>query len=238
MGAINRAMVREADITGLLGNFAGYGYDLNDPRYPYKLWDRFPDKLLATPDAKRNNCSTFTEALLVKAWQNALGPEWKDGAGNIVTWDGKKHMDWMVRANMPDKRFSPIDVAVDSGMASEPLVVERNRKDHEHILPSPWSFVQGFRHPESHNDWERGHNFIIVDMHRETGRVLTLESNNTYRMNGPGFRMLGNIDQFDNYAPPKEWWKDEELWTWNDIKNAYPFLKIARLHVSDTQWAR
>lgn len=115
------------------------------------------------------------------------------------------------------------------------------------ILPKPWSIVQGYKNPSSSISWALGHNFIIIDMHPETGRVLTLEANanvnmatgvkigDIYKMDGPGFREIGDIDDF-NFKPPEDWWKDENLKNWDDMKNNYPYIYIARLKVYDCKW--
>jgi rubredoxin len=60
-------------------------------------------------------------------------------------------------------------------------------------LPHGWTIVQGWR---SADVSKGGHTFLIVDVHRETERVLILESNYAFGMNGPGFRELGDVEAF------------------------------------------
>jgi hypothetical protein len=93
--------------------------------------------------------------------------------------------------------------------------------------------VQGWR-----TQWTGGHNFFIVDVHPDTGRILTLESNKAYEMDGPGFRMLGDIDNFTDFNPGKDWWKNTKLWTWDKFKETYAHRKMARLKVYDQRWVR
>jgi hypothetical protein len=161
---------------------------------------------------KTNNCCTFVEALVVKAWQNKFNSQFK--------WSNTRHGQMMIFS--ADDYFSPVTALVESDIA---LAV-----DDSDAAPNPWTVIQGWR-----QQWRGGHTFIIVDHHIETDRVLTLESNSSYRLNGVGFRMIGNIGEFNN--PPENWWNRTDLWTWERIKSTYRYRKQAWLKVSERTWS-
>ncbi|MDF1546369.1 MAG: hypothetical protein P1P88_01015, partial [Bacteroidales bacterium] len=64
--------------------------------------------------------------------------------------------------------------------------------------PPTWCICQGWN-PDNINS---GHAFFIIDVHKPTGKVLTIESNlytgNTY-INGPGFKTMGNSRTVDDH---------------------------------------
>ena len=81
------------------------------------------------------------------------------------------------------------------------------------------------------NQWSGGHTFIVVAYDSLTDRVLTLESNSAFKLNGVGYRMIGS---FANYPKPSEFWpQNDELWTWSKIKSVYKFRKQATLKVKN-----
>lgn len=55
-----------------------------------------------------------------------------------------------------------------------------------------------------------GHTFLIVDHHGPTDRVLTLESNSYYKLNGVGFRVIGYLQDME-VQPPANWWDIGDL---------------------------
>ncbi len=201
------------------------------PRYPYQL----PGFSLPQAPPKENDCCSFVEGLMVKAWKDARADEF--------TWSLAKHYRMMVAA---DDYYSPVSEIADSKMGVEIDAQE---------LPPPWTVVQGWKETNETSKkgkWEWGHTFFIVDVHEDTGRVLTLESTATWRekkgepgemveyvkMHGPGFRMLGDIDEFKDFNPGKDWWKEKDLWTWEKLKEDRPYRKMARLKVHDQRWVR
>ncbi|MBN1206044.1 MAG: 1,4-beta-xylanase [Myxococcaceae bacterium] len=97
--------------------------------------------------------------------------------------------------------------------------------------PPPWTLIQGWR---SRQPLTGGHTFILVAQHG--GKVLTLESNNHYSLDGVGFRGLGNAESFPDFSPPAEWWLREEVWDWEKIRTTYPHHRLARLKVTQLQW--
>jgi hypothetical protein len=122
-----------------------------------------------------------------------------------------------------DDFFSPVTAAVESGMAI--AVADPDEP------PNPWTIVQGWR-----RQWRGGHTFLIVDHHDATDRVLTLESNSSYKLNGVGFRAIGNLKDVGG-VPPDQWWEIDGVWTWQKICSTYQFRQQAMLRVKDRNWS-
>jgi hypothetical protein len=122
-----------------------------------------------------------------------------------------------------DDFFSPVTAAIESNMAV--AVPEPDTPPH------PWTVIQGWR-----RQWRSGHTFIIVDHHEQTDRVLTLESNRAYKLNGVGIRAIGNIRDIGG-LPPEAWWEREDLWTWERMRSTYRYRQQAWLKVKDRTWS-
>lgn len=198
--------IEEKALTGLLPDFYDFIYDFDQGRYPFPLTGfKAP---LSPPNT--NNCCTFVEALIVKAWENS-----KTG----FSWSMENHKQMMIFS--ADDYYSPITCLVDEELA-EPV------SDNDQS-PHPWSVIQGWR-----KQWTSGHTFIILDHHTETDKVLTLESNTAYKLNGVGYRMIGNLKQFP--APDQNWWGNDQLWTWERFKSVYKFRKQCILKVKSKSW--
>jgi len=202
--------VKESFLIDRIDDFKNFSYNRDDGWYPYEL----PDVSIQQAPPRQNNCSTMVEGLAIKAW--------KDARGDAFTWSLAKHNRMMITST--DDYFSPVTETVASGLGAE---IDADD------LPPPWTLVQGWK-----TQWTGGHNFFIVDVHPDTERILTLESNKAYEMDGPGFRMLGDIDDFTDFNPGKDWWKDAKLWTWKKFKETYLHRKMARLKVHDQKWVR
>jgi hypothetical protein len=209
--------IQESFLVERLKDFRGYGYDLTRGiSYPWPL-----PRIKVTTGAPqpKTNCCTFAEALLVKAWEDAV-PEFLD-------WGPERHKQMMI---LGDDLFSPITAVVEAGMAV-PLEIPDTE------VP-PWTLVQGWKDLAGKKG---GHTFIIVA--QREGVVLTLEANGHYLLNGVGFRGLGHAEDFD-FAPPKGWWEDSgmwqdgKVWTWERLRAAYPDLQMARLKVKGLQWVK
>lgn len=198
--------VDEAALVDLLPRFHPFTYDLDEARYPFEL----PGVHVPQAPPASNNCCTFVEALLVRAWA--------DGH-NEFNWTADRHAQMMIYSS--DDYFSPVTAAVDAGMAVA--------TDPE-AAPHPWTLVQGWRH-----QWRGGHTFVVLDHDPATDRVLTLESNSAYRLDGPGFRMIGNLR--DVQKPPDAWWERDDLWTWERFRATYRYRRTATLKVRDRSWA-
>ncbi|MEQ8472024.1 MAG: hypothetical protein RIC35_12610 [Marinoscillum sp.] len=198
--------IDEQELIKLLPLFHAFEYDLDRARYPVEISGfRTP---LAPPYT--NNCCTFVEGLIAGAWKNTHNYQWSK----------EKHGQMMIFSN--DDFFSPVTCLLDSEIAVD-LTDEDN-------MPPPWTVIQGWR-----KQWSGGHTFIILGHHEETDRILTLESNSAYRMNGVGYRMIGNLRDYPQ--PPANWWNREDLWTWERLKSVYRFRKMAKLKVNNLTWA-
>lgn len=199
--------IDESSLVELLPQFYNFGYDLDVARYPYEIEGfRAP---LAPPYT--NNCCTFVEALVAKAWENA----------HQLTWGKSNHAQMMIFSK--DDYFSPVTCLLDSEIAIDLDTCEDG--------PAPWSVVQGWR-----NQWNSGHTFIILGHHLESDRVLTLESNASYGIGGVGYRMLGHLKDF--HEPPTNWWENDQLWTWERMKSVYRYRKVAQLKVKNVKWMK
>jgi len=203
--------VSESHLIRRLKEFGGFGYALEGAAYPYPLGGVPGLKLATKPGAaaRVNNCCTFVEALLVKAWSDSA-----DG----FRWNKRRHGQFMI-ASTADY-FSPITAVVEAGMG-----VEQEDPD---MPPAPWTLVQGWR-----RKWGGGHTFLVLDI--DGTRILTLESNSYYGLNGPGFRHVGGLDDFDGFRPSK-WKSSRKLWDWKRFRKSYPHMRLARLKVRDIQW--
>ncbi|MCP3104282.1 hypothetical protein LZ198_36005 [Myxococcus sp. K15C18031901] len=181
--------VSEERLFVLLGAFVDYRYDVSRAYYPWALQGvRVP---LAPP--RLNNCCTFVEALLVKAFSEAHGA--------AFSWDMRRHRQMMI-ASKTDY-FFPVTAAVESGMALLAPSVD--------VPPHPWTLIQGWR-----SQWGSGHTFLVVDFHPETDKVLVLESNFACGLDGVGYRGLGILLDV-GLQSPADWWTGSEVWTWRSI---------------------
>ena len=174
---------------------------------------RYPSTLglplkLAPPH--QNNCCTFVEALLVEGFRNG---------GKTVNWTMDRHAQSMI--NTPDL-YGPVTAWVDLGLATV--------KDEKQV-PEPWTLVQGW---VSASAVKGGHTFLILDVHGD--KVLTLESNNYYNLDGPGFRTVGPLQNFVDQHPGSRWWQRPGVPTWTELRQRYKDMKVAKLHVGDIGW--
>jgi hypothetical protein len=201
--------ISEAALIDRLVAFKNFIYDLDEARYPYKL----PGVHLPQAPPSSNNCCTFVEALLVRAWADAYNRRFR--------WSSSRHGQMMIFSN--DDFFSPVTAVVEEKMA-----VAVQDPD---TPPHPWTLIQGWR-----RQWRSGHTFLIVDHHGPTDRVLTLESNSSYKLNGVGFRAIGNLRDLE-VQPPANWWEIEDLWTWERLCSTYRYRQQASLKVKDHNWS-
>lgn len=199
--------IEEKALIDLLPKFHDFEYDLDEAKYPYDL----PGFRAPQAPPLVNNCCTFVEALVVKAW---------DESSNDLEWNMERHKQMMIYS--ADDYFSPVTALVEAGIAE--AVADDDQ------APSPWTVIQGWR-----KQWTSGHTFIIVEHHPGTDRVLTLESNAHYNLNGVGYRKVGNLK--DHPQPDPSWWDNETLWTWERIKAVYRFHKQCILKVKNRNWA-
>jgi hypothetical protein len=206
--------IEESTLVSELKAYDGFIYDLKNPTYPHPLKGV---KVPLGPPAQ-NNCCTFVEGLLVKSWADRF-PEFK--------WDNKRHNQMMITSDKD--YFSPITALVENGMAEKIDDIEKP--------PQPWTAIQAWRKEKSATtEWSGGHTFLIVDYHEATGKVLTLESNKGFKLNGVGFRQIGMASDFD-HRPPKNWWELPAVWTWEKMKSTYKFRQMATLKVKGRSWS-
>ncbi len=196
------AAVEEKAMMEMLLEFIGYEYDLHDARYPRTI-NSVAGLDLAPP--KSNNCCTFVEGLLVNTWAQS---------NPAFIWTRHRHRQMMVMSL--EDPFSPVTAVAEAQMG---VLAERPSDP-----PAPWTIVQGWR-----RQWEGGHTFLIVDHHPPTDKVLILESNAAFRLNGVGYRGIGELTQ--DALPPSQWWTIPRVWTWQQVKATYVFLEQAMLAV-------
>lgn len=202
------AAVDEDILISLLPEFHDFTYDLDEARYPFSV----PGIRLPLAPPAQNNCCTFVEGLAVGAWAKAK---------ENFTWSSQQHGQMMIYS--ADDFFSPVTAIVEAEMG-----IAVSNPD---TPPEPWTVIQGWR-----NQWRGGHTFFVVDHHQPTDRILTLESNSAYKLNGVGFRGLGNLRDL-NGAPPQNWWETEGLWTWERLTATYRFRHMATLRVKNRKWS-
>ncbi|WP_224372836.1 hypothetical protein [Hyalangium versicolor] len=197
--------IPEDRLVTLLENFKSYRYDLDQARYPWPL----PGIQLPLAPPQTNNCCTFVEALVVKAFA--------DEHGQTLEWNPTRHRQMMIVST--EDFFSPVTAAIESGMGLHAPSAD--------VPPHPWTLIQGWR-----NQWRSGHTFLIVDHHSDTDKVLILESNSAYGLDGVGYRGIGMLRD-KGLRPPAQWWKLEDVWTWRRVQSTYLFRQQAWLKVKN-----
>jgi hypothetical protein len=226
-------LIIESEIVKWLNEFKGFDYRPSGTTAKYPASLRIHDFGLNLPKAppKKNDCCSFVEGLLISAW--------KDKYEDEFDFSLSQHKEMMIIGVDADK-YGPVTTAIELGMAEGPGIAGDDVK----TLPRPWMIVQGWEYA----NYTGGHTFIVLDTHQETGKVLTLESSNATsdKLNGPGFRWMGSIDDFiedDDIAPNREkcWPQNHEIKAWEEWLGKrfnYKFVKMARLKVYDLRWAR
>lgn len=188
----------------------GFSYDLKEAFYPEPV----PGVNVPT-GGRTNNCCTFVEGLLAPSAQEALAEGFR--------WGPEQHAQAMV---MGADLFGPVSVWVDAGLAD--LQADTD------ALPEPWSVMQVWRAMEPTPTG--GHTLLILDADPTSGRVLTLESNRAYGLDGPGYRGIGALDRFRDMHPGSNWLDHTGSWDWDRFRKSYPHRQIARLKVGQIQW--
>jgi hypothetical protein len=229
-----------------------------DACYPYQLGDLITLPQPKKDDFKSNNCCTFTEALLIKSFQDKFGKE-------KIKWDQKKHNFWNIVSESPNSNDSQKEITVNKNERIDAIYsveelgignIEGKVEDGQppkNWDPVPWTLVQGFKN-KLNGDWGEGHSFIIMDLHKESKRVLILESNSTDAetggkpklKDGPQFRQCGHIDKYEKqgYRLEKKEWigyklteKEMKKVIWSKLTDStegdYKYRVMARLRVFD-----
>lgn len=128
-----------------------------------------------------------------------------------------------------NRPFSPADAF--SVYAKPGTSIEMNPTDVCDIC-----FVQGAdeknRSPGVQYDkGDRGHSFMILSKHGGTGRLLTLEANAAYEIDGFGHRGVG---AYNGKGIPNRWWEDDDCWTWERFLEYYDGgLAVVQLNIVD-----
>jgi peptidoglycan hydrolase-like protein with peptidoglycan-binding domain len=209
-GPAARWTVPESALTSLLPSVARYTYDLANPRYPSSL----PGVSLPLAPPEQTNCCCFAEWFIVKAFAGQHG--------SAFQWSSQRHAQMMIPADFSD-RYAPVTAMVEAGMATAVP---------DGAAPSAWCLFQGWRTGTS------GHTMIIVAYHAPSDRVLTLEANSAYGLNGVGCRNFGNLRDLAGGRSPARWWEDARAPTWSSLRSAYGYgSKMAKLGVSGRSWA-
>jgi hypothetical protein len=251
-------MVKEADILALLPDWEAYSYSVgkaHDVNYPacYYLGEENEAlrgySLHEIPD-EHINCNTFSQAIITQAWFLRY-PQFRWSKEN---WEGFTILD------VPG--FDPFGPMTES-LRSDGQVFMAVMVDISDNQPPPrWSLIQGW----NIWDWKSsdgkpakkekdGHSFIIIDHHPGTDKILTIEANKGYRIDGVGMRSIGNLSgqkQNGLITPNKDrLWVEKPLPTWQKTKGDYCALAdtahnpnnqpnpigIVRLKVYDLQWS-
>ena len=204
----SRFAVAESAITALLPAFTPYTYDFRATYYPWAL----PGVTLPLAPPHLINCCTCVEAVLVGAWVKQHGAAFQ--------WNSTRHGQMMITGS---DLFSPVAAVVESGMG---VALPDGQ------APTAWCVAQGWRSSTS------GHTFIIVARHAPSDRVLTLEANQAYSLNGVGCRKFGNLRDLPGGRPPPRWWESASAPTWQELRSTYAQgLKLAQLNVQNPTWA-
>jgi hypothetical protein len=188
--------VQVKDLLTRAADFYGWAYSKDHPgdrpAYPRHL--RGVQLPLAPPLA--TNCCCFAEAIVVGAAQD-LDPDF--------TWSRQQHDQMMILD--PAHLFSPVEVLVAAGLAKTNPPGE---------VPPPWSVVQVWR-----VDRKQGHTFIVADSRTDIKRVLVLEANCAYGLNGVGWRRFGPLTAESPAVPPKAWYASARATSWPAVLAAY-----------------
>ena len=200
--------IDESRLLESLDNFRDFTYVKSGARYPYEI-PGVSSRIVGPPP--ENNCCTFVEGFVVKAWLDLPG----------FSWNSRRHGQAMILS--PDDLFSPVTALLETGIADE------HPADSS---PLPWTVMQGWR-PRNGG----GHTFIVVAYHPPTDRLLTLESTTAGQLNGVGFREFGNLRDFPPGQTPPRWWEDNSAPTWGWLRGYFTERRQAALKVRNPHWA-
>jgi hypothetical protein len=245
-------MVREADIVALLPDWEAYVYSQAwAANYPDHYYLTKRGLGLVEASGKEIACNSFTQALITEAWARRY-PQ--------LEWSAKNWRGFILYKD-PDTGFDPFGPMTESlrgdGKITMAVAVDLSDSDLSPPKPPPrWSLVQGWATWQPGEGGGAGHSFIIVDHHRSSDKVLTLEANRGYGLDGVGMRHIGNVASekvAGRITPNRDrvWVEKANVKSWKDLKAAYGALKdsthtpngrenpvgIVRLKVYDLQWS-
>lgn len=199
---MTRPFVYEREILALLPDWRGFGYSLTSVGYAHDM-DELAEPLVADGAPRMTNCSVFVEDLLVHLFA-------------IEPWGETRNKAAQIRTSDLYGNITAFDVA---GVGVRVLDF------------ADWTLCQGWRKPTHEHPEERGHAFIVARVDGE--KVLVLEANRSrfLKLNGVGFRGIGNLDTL-----PDGWTLDDLVskseWTAARVRAFYgKGLKMLRLKV-------
>lgn len=199
-------MIPESALLEQLRLFTGYTYSRHEPVYPRPVPGfRVPLEPSDRSLTPGTNCTTFVEGLIVPVAARCIpGFEW-----------GRRR-NAQAQIHSMAEPYSPVDALVEAGIADGVSLADE--------VP-PWTVVQGWRSftPPS------GHALILVRCSPD-GKVLPLEANRGYGLDGVGWRNLGGISQVGSRIPPR--WELRTLWTLAKIRETYPHHAACALRVA------
>lgn len=196
----------ETTLWEVLGYYSSFYYALEAPSYPFPL-----PSLTVPLKGRSTNAGAFLEGLLVKSFaQEKKLPQWGEDLHAQVT-------DTLASNDL----FGIVNAFDAAGIATKlPNTYHR---------PGPWTLVQGWRTLDPKTD---GHAFIILRHHAESDKVLTLEATSLPYLRGVGHRGIGKVDfRGGAFRFPYKWWEKESVPTWNQIKETFPHMEMAALHI-------
>lgn len=133
-------------------------------------------------------------------------------AFGLDEWGVDMHRAFMVQGS---DKFGPVHAAIESGMA-DPIL------DQE--WPGDWRLVQGWR-PDG-----GGHAFVVVRTEGD-GRLLILEANRAYGLDGVGYRDVGDRWGLGEALLPAS----PSTWTWDRLRSTYPVMRACALRVDPSE---
>jgi hypothetical protein len=257
-------MAKEADILALLPDWENYVYSAAwAANYPaaYYLGENNEDRRGYELDEVANQeiaCNSFTQALITEAWFRKY-PQLRWSLDN---WRG------FIIENVWDEAndtvgFDPFGPMTETLRGDGKITMAVLADISDNMPPPKWSLIQGWSTwaPTS-ADNERaddgtiaGHSFIIIDHQRSSDKILTLEANSAYSLNGVGMRSIGNINgqKVNGIITPKKdrLWLEKAVVTWQATKQTYSAhsdaghnpnnkvnpVGIVRLKVYDLRWS-
>jgi|TARA_R110000824_G_scaffold21548_1_gene80451 hypothetical protein len=92
-----------------------------------------------------------------------------------------------------------------------------------HPGPGPW-LVQYFTNPKTF----AGHSMLVIAHDEKTDKILTLEANRSYGLDGAGWAEIGNLRDVINPGPN---WMDKVSQTWESRLGSKPALHITQLSI-------
>ncbi len=241
-------MVKEDDLIALLPDWEGYVYSIpwnaNFPSNYYLGEDNEAVRgfHITEVDNLEIACNSFSQAMVTEAWFRRYP---------LLHWRLANYIDYMnIGAG-----FDPFGSMTETLNGDGTITMATQVDISENRPPPDWSLIQGWRSWSEANHSGTGHSFIIVDHHPGTGRVLTIEANHDFLLNGVGFRCVGNVEdqKHADFIIPNvdRLWIEKDTVTWQETKDLYDALGdsahnpnnqenpigIVRLKVYDCHWS-